>query len=160
MDQIRLFRWLKAVMIGTGICGALIYFAAFPFLGRDITAAYPEFRSWYWPWLSFLWLTAIPCCAALVIGWKIVAEIGRDHFFCIENIQRFRILSFLAGTDSVLVLIGNIVFLLLNMNHPGVLLFALLIVFTGFALAVVFAALSHLVLNEVKPSLKGKPFRL
>lgn len=150
MDSIRLSRWLKAVLIGTGICGTVIYFFAFPFLGHDITDAYPEFRSWYWPWLDFLWLTAVPCYAALVSGWKIAGEIGRDNSFCVENAKRLRFISILAAADSALAFAGNLIFLLLNMNHPGVFLLALLIVCVGIALTVVAAALSHLVLKAAK----------
>lgn len=150
MNQVLLSKWLKAVIIGTGVCDTVVYFLVFPFWGRDIIYAYPEFSSWYWPWLTFLWLTAIPCYIALVSGWKIVTEIGRDQSFCIENAKRLRLISILAAIDSAFVFVGNIVFLLLNMTHPGVFLIALFVVFGGIALTAVFAALSHMVLKAAK----------
>jgi hypothetical protein len=150
MDQTRLSKWLKAVIIGTGICGIVIYLFVFPFLGHGIIIAYPQCSNWYWPWLIFLWVTAIPCYTALVSGWKITGEISKDNSFCVKNARRLRLISILAAVDSALVFIGNIVFLLLNMNHPGVFLLALFVVFAGIVITVVSAALSHLVLKAAK----------
>jgi hypothetical protein len=150
MDQVRLSKWLKAVIIGVGVCGAAVYFLIFPFMGKSITDDYPEFNSWYWPWLIFLWLTAVPCVIALVSGWKIAADIGRDHSFSMENAKRLRLISILAAADSALVFMGNIVFLFLKMNHPSVIFMALFVAFGGIALSVVFAALSHMVLKGAK----------
>ncbi|CDZ24872.1 putative membrane protein [[Clostridium] cellulosi] len=149
MDH-RLSVWLKLAIIGTGVCVTVIYFLAFPLLGQDIIGDYPEFRSWFWPWLIFLWLTAVPCYIAIVSGWKVVKEIVREHSFCIENAKRLKLISILAAADSALVFIGNIILLLLNMNHPGVILVALLIIFVGIDLAVLFAALSHMVMKATK----------
>jgi hypothetical protein len=150
MDQSRLSKWLKTVIIGTGICGIVIYFFVFPYLGHDIIGSNPEFSSWYWPWLIFLWVTAIPCYVALVCGWKVADEISKDNSFCVKNARRLRLISIMAAADSAFVFIGNIVFLLLNMNHPGVILIALFIVFAGIVITVVSAALSHLVLKAAK----------
>mgnify|MGYP000938538826 CR=1 FL=1 len=150
MDQTRLSKWLKAVIIGTGICGSVIYFFVCPYFGCSMTGTYPEFSSWYWPGLIFLWATAIPCYTVLVYGWKIVDEISKDNSFCVKNARRLKVISILAAADSTFVFIGNIVFLLLNMNHPGVFLLALLVVFAGIVITVVSAALSHLVLKAAK----------
>jgi hypothetical protein len=150
MDQVRLSKWLKAVVIGTGVCGTVIYFLVFPMIGKDIVSDYPEFQSWYWPWQIFLWLTAVPCYIALVSGWKIAADIGRDHSFRFENAKRLKLISILAAADSIFAFAGNLVFMFLNMTHPVVIFMALLIVFGGIALSVVFAALSHMVLKAAK----------
>ncbi len=150
MDQVRFSKWLKIILVGVGICGAVIYCFIFPYLGKDIIADWPEFSGWYWPWLLFLWATAIPCYIALVYGWEIATDIGKDNSFCIENANRLKTIAILAAADSAFVFIGNVVFLLLNMNHPGVMLAALFVVFAGIAIAVAAAALSHLVLKAAK----------
>lgn len=150
MNQHKLSRWLKAVLIGTGVCGAVFYFYILPVLGDGVAQANPEFAFCYWPWLIFLWLTSVPCYITLVCGWKIAGEIGRDHSFSRKNANLLKLISLLAAGDSALVFAGNVVFLLLNMNHPGVILLSLFIVFAGIAVTVVSAALSHLVLNAAE----------
>jgi MFS family permease len=150
MDQVRLSRWLKAIIIGTGICGTVIYFLAIPMIGKAIVSEYPEACSWYWPWLIFLWLTAVPCYIALVSGWKIAADIGRDRSFSFENAKRLKLISILAAADSILAFAGNLVFYFLNMTQAVVFFMGFFIVFVGIALSVVFAALSHMVLKAAK----------
>lgn len=147
MNQLKLSKWLKAVIIGTGICGTIIYFYVFPFWGRDMIASNPEFASWYWPWLIFLWLTSIPCYATLVCSWKIAKEIENDNSFCRKNANLLKLISILASIDSAFLFAGNIVLLLLKMNHPGVVLLAFFVVFAGITVTITAAALSHLVLK-------------
>ena len=51
----------------------------------------------------------------------------------------------MSAADAGFVFIGNVLLLLLNMSHPGVLIASLIAVFIGVAVAVVAAVLSHLV---------------
>lgn len=150
MNQVRLSRWLKAAFFGAGVCGALVYGYIFPFWGRDIAAQNPEFAYCYWPWLIFLWATAVPCYGILVCGWKIAREIGKNNSFSRKNARLLHGVARLAGGDAVLFFAGNLVFLLLNMSHPGVALLSLFAVFAGAAVAVFAAALSHLVLKAAE----------
>ena len=66
-----------------------------------------------------------------------------------ENVNNLKRISYLAASDSLILFAGNIIFLFLNMNHPSVLLASLIIVFTGIAIAVTSAILSHFVANAV-----------
>lgn len=145
MNQLKLSKWLKAVIIGAGICGTIIYFYVFPSLGKDIIASNPEFSSWFWPWLIFLWITSIPCYAVLICIWKITKEIKKDNSFCKKNADLLKLIAIFAAGDSAFLFTGNIILLLLNMNHPGIVLLALFIVFAGIAITVTAALLSHLV---------------
>ena len=61
MDQKTLARWLKAVIIGTGICGLVVFLWLVPFMGKGVLEGYPEFGSWYLPWLIFLEISGLPC---------------------------------------------------------------------------------------------------
>ena len=81
MEQKTLSRWLKAILVGVGICGLMVYFGIFPEYGKSLVEDYPEFSNRFWPWLVFLWMSGIPCYAALVLGWKIVSNIEKDHSF-------------------------------------------------------------------------------
>jgi hypothetical protein len=144
-NQAKLSKWLKYVIIGAGLACTAIYFYLFPVWGNDLAAANPEFSSSYWPWLIFLWVTSLPCYTALAFSWVIAGEIGKDNSFSRKNANLLKLISVLAGADSAFFLLGNLVLLLLNMSHPGIVLLAFLAVFAGIAVTVAAAALSHLV---------------
>ena len=147
MRQESLSRWLKGILIGLAVCGVVVYVFVIPSCGKTLTEDYPEFEGRYWPWLIFLWLTGLPCFAALVLGWRIAESIGKDRSFSPENAKQLKRISRLAAADSFFFFAGNAAFLLLDMSHPGVMLGSMLVVFAGIAIAVAAAALSHLVLN-------------
>ena len=145
MNQKKLAVWLKIIVAGIGLCGAVLYVFVIPHLGNNVARDNPEYAFCYWPWLVFLWATALPCYAALVLLWRIAADIGRDRSFSAQNGKRLRVISLLAAGDCLVFFLGNLVFLFLDMGHPGVLLFSLAVIFAGIAVAVVSAVLSHLV---------------
>ena len=78
---------------------------------------------------------------------KIAENIGRDQSFTVANAKYLKWISILAMGDAALFFLGNIVYLFLNMNHPVIVLFSLLVVFAGVTVAIAAAALSHLVLK-------------
>ncbi len=145
MKQRTLSLWLKLAMIGAAVCGAVIYLLVIPDLGWSIADANPEQAYCYWPWLIFLWCTALPCCAALVFGWRIAGNIGADRSFCMDNARALKWIAWLAAADAAFFFLGNVVLLFLNMNHPGIVLMALLVVFACGAVTIAAAVLSHLV---------------
>ena len=145
MKQNSLSRWLKLMIVGVGICGIIIYAAVIPMLAEAMVYKYPEFRHCQWPWLILIWVTAVPCYSALILGWKIAVHIGADRSFSIENAKLLKWISMLAAGDSAIFFAGNLIYLLLNMNHPSIVLFSFLIEFFGAAISVASAALSHLV---------------
>lgn len=145
MKQKTLSNWLKAIIIGAAVVGTVIYTWIIPLLGKELVSMYPEFTDCYIPWLIFLILSGIPCYAALVISWKIAANIGKDKSFSLANAKLLKGISVLAASDSAFVFLGNTLFLLLNMNHPSIILTSLFIVFLGIAISVAAAVLSHLV---------------
>lgn len=141
MKQKTLSFALKALIIGVAICCAVVYAAILPALGHDL--AVDEFASWYLPWYLFLLGTALPVAAALVLSWIIASNIGRDRSFCMQNAKLLAVMSILAAADTAYFFIGNVVFMLLNMTHGGVILLSLFICMVGVGAAVVLAALSH-----------------
>ena len=145
MEQKTLSNWLKYMIVGTGLCGLVVYALVIPTLGVNLCEQYPEFSGWFWPWLIFLCGSGIPCYAVLSLAWRIATNIGMDRSFSEENAKMLLKISCLAAGDAGFFFVGNIILLLLNMNHPGVVLASFGIVFVGIALSVAFAALSHLV---------------
>ena len=148
MKQTTLSRWLKFIILGVGVCGLIVYTLVVPMMGQTIAAAENgAFDYCFWPWLVFIWATSIPCYIALVFAWKIAGNIGADKSFSLSNAKLLKWISVLAAGDAIFFFGGNIVFLLLNMNHPGIVLFSLVVVFVGVAVAVASADLSHLIMK-------------
>lgn len=145
MDQKFFSKWLKAVLIGVALCGVVVYAWVAPVYGISLRSMYPEFSNSFWPWLLFIWVSGVPCFAVLGCAWKIVTNIGNDLSFTDQNASLLKTISFLSALDAAFFFVGNIVLLFLNMSHPGVAIASLVIVFVGVAVAVVSAALSHLV---------------
>lgn len=145
MNQTTLARWLKAVILGTGICGLAVFLWLVPFVGKSILEGYPEFGGWYLPWLIFLEVSGLPCFGVLYLGWRIAGNIGEDRSFSMENACFLKRIAYCAAGDTVYFFLGNIVMWLFGMNHPGVLLASLVIDFIGIAVSVAAAGLSHLV---------------
>ena len=96
MQQKSLSNWLKAAIICLAVFGLLVYGVVLPAYGQSIAADNPEFSHCFWPWMTLLLLTAVPCYIALVFGWKIAADIGRDRSFSEDNARRMRWISNLA----------------------------------------------------------------
>lgn len=136
---------LKIIVIGTAVCGLLLYLWVFPVIGQSLTEQYPEFAYSYYPWLILLWVTAVPCYIVLVICWKIAVSIGRSQAFTMKNAGYFSLIARLAVIDTVIFLAGNIVYLILGMNHPGIVIASLFITFIGIAFTVCMKVLSDMV---------------
>lgn len=131
MKQRKLANWLKVMIVGVGVCGAALALFGLPMLGKPILA------------LSVL--TGIPCYVALCFSWKIMSNIANDQSFTIENAENLKKISWLAAVDAVFLLVWNVVLFVLKVSNLNILLVCLLIDFMGIVIAVIFAALSHLV---------------
>lgn len=145
MKQKNLANWLKLIIVGIAVCGLIVYAGIFPMYGRTLADTYKDYSHAYVPWLVFIYITAIPCYTVLVFCWQIASNIGADRSFSQANAKLLKRISFLAAADSLIFFAGNIIYLLLDMNHPSIVLLSLIIVFVGIAISVAAAALSHLV---------------
>ncbi|MBP5281554.1 MAG: DUF2975 domain-containing protein [Lachnospiraceae bacterium] len=145
MEQKTFAALMKFIIIGAGIFGAFICFYVFPACADIFKNMYPEFSGAYWPWLVFLWISAIPCFCVLFFGWKISTNIGNDKSFSMANAKWMKLVAWMAAGDSAFFFVGNVILLFCNMNHPGILLMSMVVVFAGIAIAVAAACLSHLI---------------
>ena len=102
MNQKALSRWLKGIVLGMGVCGLILYFLVIPIAGDSLVVQYPEFSGRFWPWMIFLWLTAVPCYAVLFWGWSIASEIGQDRSFTLKNARSLKWIMVAAIGDTVL----------------------------------------------------------
>ena len=131
MKQKKLANWLKVMIVGVGICGALLALLVLPALGKSI--------------MMCSLLTGLPCYIALWCSWQIMSNIANDKSFTVENAEYLKKISFLATVDVVFLLAWNVVLFVLKISDVNVLLVCLLIDFMGVVIAIIFAALSHLV---------------
>lgn len=145
MEQKTLARWLKTAVVLVGLCGLFVYAVVLPLCGQTLVGQEPDHAYCYWPWLIFLWVTALPCFGVLGLGWRIAGNIGRDRSFSEENARCLKYAAVLAAFDAALFFVGNVVYLFLNMSHPGVTIASLAVSLGGVAVSVAAASLSRLV---------------
>ena len=145
MEQRTLVKWLKGLVVFAVVCGLGLDGGALPLAGQWMVERYPEFGYCFWPWLIFLWVLSIPYFLVLYLAWNIFENIERDRAFTMENAEYMGRISFLAAADAVVLLLGNVLFFLIGMSHPGILLLCFVITLVGIAFSVAAAALSHLI---------------
>ena len=145
MGQKKLIKWLKFLLVLVVVCGLLLCAVVFPGIGKEMVRTSPELVDYYWPWVAFMWILFIPCFFALSFALKIFSNIEKEQAFSLENAKYMERISYLAGIDTVALIIGNILFLFLNINHPSVLLLSFLVGIVGIGIAVAAAVLSHLI---------------
>ena len=145
MNQKKFSSWLKCILAVAALCGLILEAAVLPAYGTHLRDLYPEFSNRFLPWLIFLWISGIPCFAALVLAWKIAGNIGADRSFSTDSARLLQWISRLAAGDAAFFFLGNVLLLLMDLSHPGVVLASLAVVFVGIAIAVGTAALSYLV---------------
>ena len=152
MKQKELAFWLKFVVICTAVCGLIIYAWVFPHLFNYLVEQNSILQSNVMPWLTVIWISAIPCYGVLVLGWLVASNIGNDNSFSIANAKHLKWASYFAMIDAGYFFAVNIIFLLTDKSHPFVLGLALMVCFVGTAFSVCMAALSHLVkkASEIK----------
>ena len=148
MNQENLSKILKIITIIIGTIGLVCYVYVMPVFGKDLAKG--DMSSWYLPWLIFILGTAIPVYIALVIFWRLCADIQKDLSFTTLNAARLKNISILAIADVVYFFIGNIVMIILKMHHMGAFLASLIVDVIGIAVALATASLSHLVTKASK----------
>ena len=131
MKQKKLANWLKVMIVGVGICGVLLALFVLPMLGKTI--------------MTLSILTGLPCYLALWFSWEIMSAIAKDESFTVRNAEYLKKISLLATVDVVFLLAWNVILFVLKMSNIHVFVVCLLIDFMGVVIAVIFAALSHLV---------------
>ena len=147
MNRHTLARRLRAILIGIALCGLLFYLILLPWI---LHRTLPQQSPAQWAYLIPLWISAVPCYAVLVHGWRIVRNIAIDRSFCRENAAYLRVISSLAMIDTAWIFLCDLLWLLLGFAEVMMLLLSWIIIFVGIAAAVSAAALSHLVLRAAE----------
>lgn len=147
MNQKQLSMSLKTIIAGVGIMGLILYGYFLPFaIGQDyFVARYPEFAHYYVPWVVFLSLSAVPCYLVLIRAWRIATQIDHNNSFSHINAKHMQRISLYVIIDSAYLFIGSIVLLLMNMNHPGIVIGLSVISLIGCMISVAAACLARLI---------------
>lgn len=145
MKQVELARWLKGIVLITGIIGLIACTFIVPSFGNDAVLENSELDYMFYPCLIFIWLSAIPFYIALWKAWGIFNEIAKDNSFSDENAMTLKSISKLALSEGLWYFVGLAILLILKLFHFGLFFIILLIIFAAIAIAVIAAALSHLV---------------
>ena len=147
MRQKELEKWLKIVIIAVAICGLIVFSVAIPWIGHVLIAGDKNISNLYIPWLVLFLISAVPCYIILYQGWKVAGNIGIDKSFSLENADCIKLVSKLMLVDSIYFFGINICMWKVYVNHPGVILALVFIVFAGVVISVIAALLSHLVVK-------------
>jgi len=149
MKQFKLSKWLKTLVIMTGVFGIITFSLIVPTIGKSALELNPELDYMYYPCLAYILLSFIPIYIGLWKSWGICCEIAKDNFFSEKNALSLKFIGNLALLDGLLYFIGLVILLFLNLLHPCIFIALLFIIFFSIALAAVFASLSHLVKKQV-----------
>ncbi len=117
---------MRISVIAAAISGLFLCIYVIPSWGWSIINSNPEFSGWFWPWLMFVWIIALPCFAVLVFVWKVSGAVTKDTVFTILTAKWVKTGAVLLLFDAALLFIGNVLLLLLDMNHPGILLLSII----------------------------------
>lgn len=144
MTQKKIGGWLKFIIVIMGLFAFGIHsILSLIFLVSES----PDMQPLTVPWLIFIWATAIPMVPALLNSWLTAKNIGNGKSFCVENSKYLNNISISAVADSVIVVLGNTILLLMNKNHPSVFLLSMVVVIIGVAIFICAKGLSQLILQ-------------
>lgn len=145
MEEKKISGWIRAALVAVTLFGTLIYGWVIPMVIESSLASAPEFAFWYWPWMCFLWATAIPCYLVVFFAYKISCEIERDNSFSHATARYLKNIALLIFGDVAFFFVGNIVLILLSMHHPGIFLLSLAVDVAGIIIGLAAAILSRFV---------------
>jgi len=134
---------MKVSVLAAAACGLFLCLYVVPSWGYGVIESNQEFSGWFWPWLVFAWLFSLPCFAILGYVWKVAGAVIEDTVFTTKTAKWVKIGAILLLSDAAFLFVGNVILLLLNMNHPSVLLFSIIGSVFAIALALLAAVLSR-----------------
>jgi hypothetical protein len=137
--------WVRFAVIAMFICGLAVCAWILPEWGFEIFTGHGEMAALFRAWLIFIWVTALPCVGVLFLGWKVAGAISRDEAFTMKTAKWIKTAAMLILTSVGIFFVGNIVMLLLNLSHPGMVLASLFADMVGIALAIIAATLARYV---------------
>ena len=115
MKQKELSFWLKFIVVGIAVCGAIVYAAALPYLTNYLDKQGIMEAGKSLPWLITVWISAIPCYLVLIFAWKIAGNIGNNRSFSRDNAKYLKWICYTTVTDVIFFFIANAVLAVLGL---------------------------------------------
>lgn len=147
MKQAELASWLRIIILIAALIGILFCFLIAPLAGKQISIIEPSLSQIYWPFLLFIWLTAIPFFLALWQCLKIIRNVAADNSFCHANARSLTLISRLALVECAFYVAAAATLAIANIFYPGFMVMIVVIIFCAIAITMAAAMLSHLVLK-------------
>lgn len=143
MSHNSLSKILKTITIVMILGLAFLVTVIIPIAGKK-WAVMADGRDVFLPWAILAWGAVVPCVVALVFFWQICNEISRDNSFCQRNAEKLKGISICAFVDVCYFAVGNLVFLILDMNSPLVFGLSMIVCMIGGAIGIAAAVLARL----------------
>lgn len=144
MNQKSFAGWLRVVIGGIAVIGALLYLYILPHYGSEYLVSLLGGESGLAPFMIFVWVSAVPCYIVLWYGRKLAIAIGNDRSFTVENAHILTKICYITAFDTAFYFVGALVFIILGASG-SMIMFSMLIVFVGITVVVVCSTASHLV---------------
>lgn len=105
---------MKGIVLVLAVAGLGFFFAFMPLLGLDFIKDQPV---WYWVWLGFLWVLALPLGYLLVVCFLASCDVEKGKVFTKKNAKRLWTISVGCLADACLLLVGNVGFLCIGVSN-------------------------------------------
>lgn len=145
MSQRSLANWIKAIVIGVGLGGVLIYFGLEMFLGSLMINGYIGQSIDTYFWNILILTTLVPCYGVLFFVWKMAHQVEIDNSFSFQNVSYLKWIMMLCIIIAIIFFFGNLILLVMNLNHLYIFILSLFFCFLVLAIGIIAAVLAHLV---------------
>lgn len=147
MRQQEVSKWLKAITGILALLGLFFFIWVMPQLVREMAEGYESKEYFTYCGVLYGWGIAVCCYAMLWQFWKVCVQIGKDNSFSKENAKSFVIISRLSLVLAGIWFVGIVFLEIVVWLELGKLFFMVRAVLVCIILAILSAALSHLILK-------------
>lgn len=123
MSSKRMCLVIRAAVLAVALC-VLALVIVFPFYLLDGVHYFQMPAAWVLPWALFIFAASLPVFGVLIIIWRGGGAVARQEVFSMQSAGEIELAGKLLVLDAAFFFVGNIVLILFNMNHPGIVLIA------------------------------------
>ena len=140
---------LKAVLVLSALVLGYVVFAGVPAFMQHVVDVRPDLAGWDYIMRGYGLLMALPVWAVMVILWLVFDTIPKNDSFCAVNVNRFRLIMWLAVADLVLALALGLFLTISGVTPPFIMMCLTGATYLGIVAIIVFYVLAGLLQNAV-----------